>query len=53
MLCSLIPSRFFSAITHNDRAYEHWRFAGASFSYFYKVKAGGNTANCDSAAIVS
>jgi len=37
----------------NDRAYEHWRFAGASLSYFYKLKAGAKPTNCASAAIVS
>jgi len=44
---------FIFTLAHNDRAYEHWRIAGASLSHFYKVKAGAKPANCDSAAIVS
>jgi len=44
---------FFLIIVHNDRAYEHWRIAGDSFSYFYKVTAGAKPAYCESAAIVS
>jgi len=43
----------FFTMTPNDRAYEHWRIAGVSLSYFYKVTAGTKPANCDSAAIVS
>jgi len=43
----------FCKVAANDQAYEHWRIAGDSFSYFYKVTAGAKPANCDSAAIVS
>ena len=44
---------FISTLANNDRAYEQWRLAGVSFPLNHKVKAGENTANCNSAAIVS